>query len=552
MDKHKNFLQKIADENSSLIAEINQLSALTQTRPQEEVNAATRQCLLRLFEAIALITQHLGHPRTPRAKVLSAWESFLPPIKALALLPFGDFLTARMLLYLGSGLSAQRALDMKFPRARAYSLDVPLNQFNIELDDALLEFLQRMWTKSDSCEEFEWIFSGYDVSHSRKEERFSEEVQRCHKIVQALTPVELVALGGIQGRRFIFAKKNDVEYDPDEGIWQPFMGSIPGDHYERMWSSVHIPDDDELESAEWVYKMVGTDGPIRDAIHYFIEESGGEESRWNGLDLFPRSLQFVLDARRVGQPILALKRRVLADKTLLKAGIPTELRTQILSHLNVPVRHPYLSSLNIVEAYARFPKRDGPSCPRCSGGSASKKETLTCPTKSMYIWNRPLRTFFVFHGSKATTTWLCKYGTECEGHHDDNEWKISRERDLNAYIEDVVKDRCGSTTALSEVGFAPATDYTLNSDEEDRKRRARLYNGYGPLEDSSNELKMNGGLFGLASSMVHGKILIGSWQGADSGGHSTTDAEWAVARCPADQERAKRAIKRMHSRCDRC
>ncbi|KAM0547226.1 hypothetical protein ACHAPJ_010488 [Fusarium lateritium] len=324
MDKHKNFLQKIADENSSLIAEINELSARTRTRPQDEVNAATRQCLLRLFEAIALITQHQGHPRTPRAKVLDAWQSFLPPIKALALLPFGDFLAARMLLYLGSGLAAQQALDMKFPRARAYSLDVPLNQFNIELDDALLGFLGRMWTKSDNCEEFEWVLSEYDVSHSRKEGRFSDEVQRHHKIVQALTPVELVALGGTQGRRFIFAKKNDVEYDQGEGIWQPFLGSIPGDHYERMQSSVHIPDDEELGAAEWVYKMVGTDGPIRDAVYYFIEESGGEESSWNGLDLFPRSLQFVLDARRIVAgvprlcPRLDLLQRQIIHSTAMK------------------------------------------------------------------------------------------------------------------------------------------------------------------------------------------------------------------------------------------
>ncbi|KAF4963966.1 hypothetical protein FSARC_8068 [Fusarium sarcochroum] len=552
MDSHKTFLQGIAKANSALKAEIDEFAGLTTSRPQEEVNSTVRRYLSQIYQNIDLISQHHGHPRTTRTKILDTWQSFLPPIQALSLLPFGDFLAVRMLLYLASGLLLQRAMDMKFSEASAYKADVPLNQLNITLDDALLESLRRIWTKSETCEDFKWVFGEYKVSRWRKEDTSNEEAQHCHRIAQALTPAELAALDGTRGRHFIFAKKKDIEGEEDEDHWQPFSGGIPGDHYERMRSPARIPDDDDIEVDEWVYKLLGADGPIREAVFYAIHDNSRMESRWQGLDLVPRSLQFVLDAGRIAQPILAVKRRILAEKGLRKVGIPAELRVEILAHLDMPVRHPYLSSVDIVEAYAPFPERNRPSCYVCPSGGASKRVILTCPFKSIYIWNMPLRTFFVFHQTKAKVGWLCKYGVECKGHHDGDDWRISTENDLNVYVEKIVKDRCGSATTLSQVGFAAPTDFTLNTDDEDEKRRRRLFVGYGPLEDSSNELKMNGGFFGLTSSMVHNKILLGSWQGVDEGGRSMTSAQWALARCIADRNCCESALKKMHSRCDRC
>ncbi|KAF5671665.1 hypothetical protein FHETE_4035 [Fusarium heterosporum] len=181
------------------------------------------------------------------------------------MLPSGDFLAARMILYLGCGLSCQQALDMKFSESRAHRDDFPLNQIDIALDDALLESLVKLWRKSGESEEFNWVFGEYGNSLWRDENRSSKEAQRYHGIVQALSPGELMALDDTRGKHFIFARKVEVAEAKDVECWQPFLGGIPGDTYERSRSSVRIPDDDE--AGEWLYKTVGTDGPINAMIH---------------------------------------------------------------------------------------------------------------------------------------------------------------------------------------------------------------------------------------------------------------------------------------------
>ncbi|KAJ3540647.1 hypothetical protein NM208_g1555 [Fusarium decemcellulare] len=555
MEKHKKYLQGFADTNSVLTDEIHQLAAHIQIQPHEDVSVIIKRFLVKLYQAIALISEHRGHPRTPKAKIFDAWESFLGPIKALTSLPHGDFLAARMLLYFYSGLLCQSALDMKFPKVNARGVNTPLNQINTALDDALLESLRRIWVESDKYEEFNWVFTEYRVDHFPDDEKSSQEAQRFYALAQALTPDELAALGGIQGRRFIFAKKADVSGDgeQDEDGWYPFCGSIPGDHFERMRSSVHIPDDDEVEADDWVWSVVGTDGPIRTDMSYCIVDKRADKESWRGLDVLRRSRQFILDARQVGQPFLAEKRRNLAEKTLFDAGIPTEIRLVILGFLDPPVKHPYLSSVDIAAAYTPFPDKDRPKCPECSSGKASKEHILTCPTKSIYIWNLPLRAFFVFHQNKTTVQRLCKYGVNCQGHHDDDDWKVTREEDFINYVESIIKDRCGSPATLSDVGLGPQSDFALGDEEEDDKRRARFFDVYyGPLQDTSNELRMNGGFWGLTTSMLHNSILIGSWAGEDGSATCTTEAEWAIGRHFSDKECGTRAITLMHLRCYWC
>lgn len=545
MEKHKNYLSSVADDNFALTSQISQIAAQTQTQSKEEVNAAIRQCLLKLYESITSMSQHRGHPRTPRTRVLDAWGTFFTPIKSLTTLPSGDFLSARMLLYFCRGLSNQSALDMKLAKSRPWKVDIPFNQMERQLDDNLLECLKRMWTESNNCQDFEWVFGEYQLGPWSHQDKSSEEAQRCYHIAQALSPNEL---SGTPGRHFIFSSGAECL----EG-WSEFRGSIPGDAYERMRSPVHIPeDDDNVLGEKWMYKQIGNDGPIRDRASFRLYDKdawNSNETERPSFPFFPRSLQFILDARRISQPLLAMKRRILAEKVLYSARIPPEIRVAILSHLDPPVRHPYLSKVNIVEAYTPFPKRNPPRCTECSNDKAKES---TCPTKRMYIWSLPLRTFLVFHRSKTNIAFLCNEGVNCKGHHDNNKWKITQESELNRHVERTVKDRCGQSTTLAEVGFAPATDFVLKSNQEDCQRRSRWFDGYGPLEDTSNELKMNGGFFGLTSMMVHNKILIGSWQGHMESGSSTTGVQWAVARCFADKECAERALMKMHSRCHQC
>ncbi|CAF3578569.1 unnamed protein product [Fusarium graminearum] len=543
MEKHKGFLHSVAEENSALATEIKQLAAQSQTLSQDKFDAAIKQCLLKIYDAIIKMSQNRGHPRTPRSKVFDAWESLLQPIKALTQLPFGDFLTARMLLYLAMGLRAQQALDLKASRALSLRPDFPLNQIDIAMDDTLVQALGRIWTNSDSSETFDWAFGEYSIGHWRVEDREKDHVKRHYLTAQALTPTELASLDNVGGKRFVFAKKNELD-DTDDDWWAPFKGSVPGDNYERSRSQVHIPDDDEVEADEWVYKTVGTDGPIREPINCSIFDEREKRNYCSGLDYFPRSCQFITDARRIGQPLSTIKGRILAERGLSHAGIPPELRAAIFSYLDRPFRHAYLSKVDIVKAYAPFPNIE--SCSECD------QDKQTCPTKSMYIWNVPLRTFFVFHRTKSNVGVLCKYGTNCQGHHEDNSWKITKEKDFQEYVEKIVKDRCGSTTTLSQVGFAPAADFTLRDREEDEKRSERLFHDRGPIEDSTKEQRFNGGLWGLVASMMHNKVLVGSWQGIDESSTCSTAAEWALARCLADKECAETAIKKIHSRCDRC
>ncbi|KAM0231898.1 hypothetical protein ACHAPO_008195 [Fusarium lateritium] len=542
MEKHKAFLRGVLDENSALTAEINQMTPQSQTQSQEEFNTTIKQCLLKIYEAIIQMSQHRGNPRTPRLKVIDAWKSLLQPIQALTQLPFGDFLTARMLLYLAMGLRAQHALDMKVSKAFASKPGFPLDQMDIAMDDALLKALGNIWTESDSSEGFDWVFGEYKIGYWRPEDRDEEDVQIHYRIAQALSPVDLASLDGIGGRRFVFAKKNEVDEDDDQDFWAPFSGSVPGDHYERSRSQVHIPDDDEVEADEWVYKTVGTDGPIREMIDCCIVREQRNYSA--GLGFFPRSRQFIVDARRVGQPFTAVKKRILAERGLSYAGMPPEIRDAIIGYLDPPFRHPYLSKVDIIKAYAPFPDTSG--CSECN------QESKTCPSKNMYIWNVPLRTFFVFHRTKTNIGLLCKHGTDCQGHHEDNSWKVSQEQDLNEHVGKIVKDRCGNATTLSQVGFAPAAEFTLRDREEDEKRSRRLFDDRGPVEDSSNEQRINGGLWGLTASMMHNKILLGSWEGVDESSTCSTASEWALARCLADKECAETAIMKMHDRCDRC
>ncbi|KAG8676547.1 hypothetical protein FPOAC2_02649 [Fusarium poae] len=542
MEKHKAFLQSVADENSALIAKINQLTPQSQTQSQEDINSAIKQCLLQLYETIIQMSQHRGNPRTPRLKVINAWKSLLQPIQALNQLPFGDFLTARMLLYLAMGLRAQHALDMRVSTAFASKPSFPLDQMDIAMDDTLLKTLGKIWTESDKSEQFDWVFGEYRIGYWRPEDKDEEDVQPHYRIAQALSPAELASLDGIGGRIFVFGKKNEVDENEDQDFWAPFSGSVPGDHYERSRSQVHIPDDDELEADEWVYKTVGTDGPIRDTIGCSIVRE--QRNYCAGLKFFPRSCQFIVDARRAGQPSTAAKKRILAERGLSYAGMPPEIRAAIIGYLDPPFRHPYLSKIDILKAYAPFP--DISSCSECG------QESQTCPAKSMYIWNVPLRTFFVFHRTKTNLGVLCKYGTDCRGHHEDDSWKISREACFDEYVEKIIKDRCGSATTLSQVGFAPTAEFTLHDREEDEKRTRRLFDDRGPVEDSSNEQRFNGGLWGLTASMMHNKILLGSWQGVDESSTCSTVSEWALARCLADKECAETAVMKMHNHCDRC
>ncbi|RSL43399.1 hypothetical protein CEP53_011720 [Fusarium sp. AF-6] len=235
------FLEDLEVQNSNLIPEINQLPAelrinITQ---QDEVYAKIRTILLKIYDSISMLSKQSRHPDVRNPNILPAWRSFLEPIGALSQLPSGHFLSARMTLYLSSGLLTQRSLALKFSKIGSAVEGRPVFRLCRAVDDTLLASLRNIWTASSESERFDWVFTQYNL---HPEDDLQDEMNRRRNLAQALTPEELAAMDGIEGRRFIWAMSAD-EREGDLEEWKPFRGGLPGDAIERAKHSV--PDDDQ-------------------------------------------------------------------------------------------------------------------------------------------------------------------------------------------------------------------------------------------------------------------------------------------------------------------
>ncbi|KAH6874445.1 hypothetical protein B0T10DRAFT_465744 [Thelonectria olida] len=170
-----------------------------------------KNALLKVYDSIALICEHQGHPRTPNKTILEAYRSLFEPIQGLSKLPSGDFLATHMLLYLTDAFWNECALDKKFVKSKPRATSVPLHQFSISLDEAVLGHLRTRWVASDGCDDFGWILELYSTHWP---------LARNRELAQALTPRELATLGGIKNRVFLFSKPGDEE------DWRPFPDDI--------------------------------------------------------------------------------------------------------------------------------------------------------------------------------------------------------------------------------------------------------------------------------------------------------------------------------------
>lgn len=118
MADFKAFLEDLAIQNTNLVCEINQLAIELRIniKRQDEVYAKIKTLLLKIYDSIAMLSKQIRHPDVRNPDILPVWRSFLAPISALSQLPSGHFLSARVVLYLSSGLLNQRALDLKFSK----------------------------------------------------------------------------------------------------------------------------------------------------------------------------------------------------------------------------------------------------------------------------------------------------------------------------------------------------------------------------------------------------------------------------------------------------
>ncbi|KAF4974573.1 hypothetical protein FZEAL_8545 [Fusarium zealandicum] len=528
MEGHKKRLRDLTAANRRRATEIDKLAKSADLQQPEQLNAAVKGLLLELYNSIVDIGEHRGHPRTPNKAIYEAYRSFFEPIRALSQLPSGNFLSARMALYLASAFIHEHALDKRFRKSTVQVTSAVLYEFCIDLDDALLEPLRKIWAASNRCEEFNWVFTEYPVQPWSVDQNYTYDENKA-ELAQALSPDDIAALN-FKGRQFRCAVPSD---DPD---WKLYTGPMP-----------QLGDQD---TERLLWEQIESDGPIREQLEYRSVDQSQSEEDWYTIDVLRRSRQFLFDARQISQPALFSQKRGLLKKALLRAEIPLEIQLEVFQHLEQPRRHPFLYSLDISSAYAPFP-RTGELCLPCAARTAGAQNgdhwKFTCPQESMYVWNLALRMFHVFHRDTAKTWWLCKYASNCPGHHANSSWRAEGYPDFRHLIEAHARNHNPSFRTLVSAGLGPVQDIRFYSQEEDKERYDRLFSGGKPFEDAIKEREMNGGLGGLMDCMLHQRALVGAFRGPNGSGHTTAEAQWALGKNLVEQARGEDAIRELHS-----
>ncbi|KAF7562357.1 hypothetical protein G7046_g1765 [Stylonectria norvegica] len=339
MESHRKLIKSATASNSSLAEEISQLAESTDSRHHETPKAVIKELLLRLYESIVLVSEREPHTRTTQRRILDGYRTFFAPIHALSKLPGGDFLSARMFLYLASGFANDHALLREFPKGSIQKRTDTIADFCDSLDDALLEPLRRIWAGCDKLEDFDWVFTEFPVQSWTLTESYQSgtEKSRVRKLAQVLSPEDLTAAGFRRGSFLCAAASRTPEDGPD---WQPFGGSI---------SHVEEEDTDQRQRTQ-----VASDGPIRAYFSYFLDGGSGSDKECHQVQILRRSLQFVLDARIISQPSLAVARRRLAGKTLLRTRLPLEIKGQILDYLDEPQWYAFMWQKDLATTYYRL------------------------------------------------------------------------------------------------------------------------------------------------------------------------------------------------------
>ncbi|EXJ78629.1 hypothetical protein A1O1_09030 [Capronia coronata CBS 617.96] len=354
-------LAKIIARNHSLAKDIDkfaqtqQRAERTKERENEKSNAETAAFLDTIYTTICSMRERRGHPRTTNQALLAAWTSFFDPIRSLTGIPDnGNFLAARMTLYLTAAFLREGALQRKFPETASSVPQVAkLHSFLVAIDEQLLSYLRNIWKSNGPREEFLWVFSPYPVNDA-SQGMVTTDAHRSQ--VLATDPAVLAACGGISGRR----------------IWMPEPGSTPlsdKDPSATLWSYK----ENSEGQREMLWQQYGDDGPIREDFFYSIVnvDTGNEELRTR--QVLRRSKQFVLDARQVAQPYLARDRYQLASHILDASPLAMETEVQILSYFDEPAFDPYLSHLDLAEVYSPFPAIDK-TCVECTEGQPGHLE----------------------------------------------------------------------------------------------------------------------------------------------------------------------------------
>lgn len=499
---------------------------------EDEVKALLKQ----IYEAICTFAIYRGQPSTPDRTIITAWESFLDPIKILrALKPHGDFLCARMTLYLTNSFLASWAMPRGFPALASSAGPIALRcNLLIALDDCLLACLTRIWSNDPTkrSEMFDWVFAEYSVSDRcrfGKEDKLDMDLPGYINIKSPFSrtetacltnPSDMTALNGVRGREMWFRREGDTT---------PYQR-----HPNASCFGFNNSQNGQDELIAW--QAIGSDGPIRDEYHYHLIDEDNGQATWRARPNLRRSRQFILDARKVAARNTLRYRQVLAAVGLAKTPLPTELRMQVLSYLELPPSdHLYVDNLDLTAEYSPFPEL-GAKCSACLSRASTKVDKFikrTCPHKAITTWSLPLRTFQTWHEGAPGQWGLCKE-VNCTGHHQNLDWKVENEQQLALHLETIVQNRCGSDATLENMGMGCVPNLVAETEEEDRLRMKKLLDKEWWNKDAEEEAKWTG-LGGLVDVMVHRRTLLSMHRS----GQGSTNSSWMLGRTRNEESKVE-------------
>lgn len=461
-----------------------------------------------------------------------------------------------MLLYLAEAYRKHGQLPEWLPMSNSSAKAIALRcNFAISLDDLLLSYLAQIWTQSNQREIFRWVFTDYPV-----------KVCRCHDAV--LSTCQDYAGPGNSVKEFHEQNKRDqvkAACITDPGALTPENGVQPCWHWKRAEGdttpylrhpfSFRVGYQGSADGNPLLmWQDIGSDGPIRESFHYTLVNQDNGQTVQRKRAVLRRSLQFVLDARKIAKCNLAKDVKRLAQVAMTRKSLPTELQLMVLEYLDEIQEHPYVGKLDLSSVYRPFPDISK-KCTHCTGrasNAADKMARVTCPLKSITIWSLPLRVFHTFHQTSGGDWQLCTH-VDCAGHHRDASWQLQ-----NVSVEDhmnsIIQSRCGQALTAGDIGLGPLDPVqppTSGRGSADRSWLLGNNEHTGESRDDRDEARWSGisGLFGV---MKHNMTLLWLYTYQGSTVRSTEDPSWLLGRTRQEESRASGALARDHAHCEFC
>lgn len=555
-DKDRAALDAIAQEIEAFEADLSSKDDPRITKDRETLG----EQLELLFDTICDLSQFKRKHKIARAAwvstdklVLKVWYAVFAAIENLsswaASVDAADktmphYIAARMLLFLLHAHTHNEALPFDLELSKVSRVRVNLQMaFIFALDEALLAHLIAIWDISGRREDFRWAFTHLGCTKHDGDGDGDDHIIRTdynRAVVRTLSPAELWQVPGMTGRQHWVANPDDPP------IYKGFPMSTMSAFGEGPKESGKAP---------IVKQTLYSDGPLDSDGQYCLFESDKEE--WLRGPRYRRSRQFIMDVRQFMYPRLVEERQRLAMVASTRGELPAELQVMIgadLGRLESPDVHPYLSHLDLASVYAPFPTTlsddddEKKECDGCGGEEAGSVKQLTCPSKSIYIWNLPLRAFHVFHLTPKGGAIMCKQGIACTGHHPDKTYAITNQEALHANLNQTIKARCGQDATLDSIGLGAKEHlcpFVRGRRTEEQRAGFKTY-GLGWREVQS-ELAMMGGWKSLEDTMPHEEVDKPYFDEEDGAcnSHSRGPVEWSWSRSEDEEKLCRKYLKKL-------